>query len=227
MLQYAMRQRMNSPRACGYQNTREENFWYPSPMDDLQKFFQRNLRRIAAVGAIFISLIAISALLNSSPHTSARMVKSAIPASSKITSNSVQLIQVNLSTDSNHFVGSTDQVIGRFASRALQPGDLLTVNDLLVHAGSNDATFLPIGIGVNDLPLDLSVGDRVDIYVIPKDQTVLPALVARHIAVQNIDQKSRALGGSVGVGLITGAAVTSLIVTAEAQGRLVLARDSF
>ena len=155
------------------------------------------------------------------------MVKNPIPASAKITLNSVQLIEVNLSTDSNHFVGSADQVVGRFASRALQPGDLVTVNDLLAQPGSSDATFLPVGIGVNDLPLDLSVGDRVDIYVIPKDQTALPALVARHIAVQNIDQKSRALGGSVGVSLITGATVTSLIVTAEAQGRLVLARDSF
>ena len=196
-------------------------------MDDLQKFFQRNLRRIAALVAIFISLLAVSTLLNSSPRSSAWMVKSAIPASSKITANSVQLIRVNLAVDSEHFVGSADQVIGRFASRTLAPGDLITVNDLISHPENTGASFLPIGIGVNDLPMDLSIGDRVDIYVIPKDSTVLPAVVARHVVIQNIDQKSRALGGSVGVSLIANTSVTSLIVTAEAQGRLVIARDSF
>jgi len=215
------------PYTCGYPNSLKDNFRYSSPMDDLQKFFQRNLRRIAAVGAIFISLVAITALLNSSPHGSAWMVKSTIPASSKITSSQVQLIQVNLSSDSAHFVGSADQVVGHFTSRALQAGDLITVNDLLSHPGNNGASFLPVGIGVNDLPLDLAIGDRVDVYVIPKDQAVLPAVVARHLVIQNIDQKSRALGGSVGVSLIVSSITTSLIVTAEAQGRLVLARDSF
>ena len=139
-------------------------------MDDLQKFFQRNLRRIAAVGAIFISLIAISTLLNSSPHTSAWMVKNPIPASAKITLNSVQLIEVNLSADSNHFVGSKDQVVGRFASRALQPGDLLTVNDLLAQPG--------VVRRVQSLGVDV-FGDEIQIaqHVVVEDRDVAAGLI--------------------------------------------------
>jgi len=95
------------------------------------------------------------------------------------------------------------------------------------QSSNSTSTFLPIGVAVDDLPADLAVGDLVDVYVIPKDQGVLPAVVAHRIPVQYIDDKSRALGGSVAVSLSASPTVTSIIVTAESQGRLVLARDPF
>ena len=196
-------------------------------MDDLHKFFQRNLRRIMAGGGLVISFLAISLLLNAKPSTLVWMATGSIPSGSKITLNSVKLVKADLTEDAMHFESKSDPVIGQFATRLLQPGDLISVTDVTRESANSTSSFLPIGVAVDDLPADLSVGDLVDIYVIPKDQGVLPAVVAHRVPVQYIDVKSRALGGSVAVSLSANPSVTSIIVTAEAQGRLVLARDPF
>ncbi len=194
-------------------------------MDDLQKFMQRNLRRILAVGGLILSLLALSILLNSSPTTSLWMATATIPSGSKITAREVQLVKANLTLDSGHYLGGSETVIGQYATRLLHPGDLIAVIDLNHGMTNPTATYLPIGVSIVDLPADLAVGDLVDIYVIPKEQAVLPAVVAHRVAIQNIDQKSRALGGSVAVSVAASSAVAAIIVTAESQGRLVLARD--
>lgn len=194
-------------------------------MDDLQKFMQRNLRRILAVGGLILSLLALSILLNSSPTTSLWMATATIPSGSKITAREVQLVKANLTLDSGHYVGGSETVIGQYATRLLHPGDLIAVIDLNHGMTNPTATYLPIGVSIVDLPADLAVGDLVDIYVIPKEQAVLPAVVAHRVAIQNIDQKSRALGGSVAVSVAASDTVAAIIVTAESQGRLVLARD--
>ena len=196
-------------------------------MDDLQKFIQRNFRRILAGGGLILSLLAFSVLLNSGPETSVWMATVSIPSGSKIVSNEVELVKANLTVDSHHYEGSADSVIGQYATRSLQSGDLIAVTDLSRTNKGPAANFLPIGVGVDDLPLDLVAGDLVDIYVIPKDASILPAVVARHVVVQNIDAKSRSLGGNVAVSILSSSTITSIIVTAESQGRLVLARDSF
>ncbi len=194
-------------------------------MDDLQKFMQRNLRRILAVGGLILSLLALSILLNSSPTTSLWMATATIPSGSKITAREVQLVKANLTLDSGHYLGGSETVIGQYATRLLHPGDLIAVIDLNHGMTNPTATYLPIGVSIVDLPADLAVGDLVDIYVIPKEQAVLPAVVAHRVAIQNIDQKSRALGGSVAVSVAASDTVAAIIVTAESQGRLVLARD--
>ena len=194
-------------------------------MDDLQKFMQRNLRRILAVGGLILSLLALSILLNNSPTTSLWMATATIPSGSKITAREVQLVKANLTLDSGHYVGGSETVIGQYATRLLHPVDLIAVIDLNHGMTNPTATYLPIGVSIVDLPADLAVGDLVDIYVIPKEQAVLPAVVAHRVAIQNIDQKSRALGGSVAVSVAASSAVAAIIVTAESQGRLVLARD--
>jgi hypothetical protein len=196
-------------------------------MDDIQKFIQRNFRRILAAGGLLFSLLALSLLLNSQPSTLVWMATSSIPNGSRITSNEVKLVKVDLTEDALHFESKNDLVVGKFATRLLEPGDLVAVTDVTQQSSNSTSTFLPIGVAVDDLPADLAVGDLVDVYVIPKDQGVLPAVVAHRIPVQYIDDKSRSLGGSVAVSLSASPTVTSIIVTAESQGRLVLARDPF
>ena len=194
-------------------------------MDDIQKFMQRHFRRILAIGGLILSLLALSVLLGTGPQSSLWMVKNPIPSGSKIAVGDVELVKANLTSDSSHFEGSSDGVVGQYAVRLLQSGDLIATTDIS-HGGTKTASsYLPIGVAVDDLPSDLLVGDLVDIYVIPKDQTILPALVAHRLVIQSVDQKSRALGGDVAVSVIASNAITSIIVTAEAQGRLVLARD--
>lgn len=194
-------------------------------MDDIQKFMQRHFRRILAIGGLILSLLALSVLLGTGPQSSLWMVKNPIPSGSKIAVDDVELVKANLTSDSNHFEGSRDGVVGQYAVRLLQSGDLIATTDISHDGTKSASSYLPIGVAVDDLPSELLVGDLVDIYVIPKDQTILPALVAHRVVIQSVDQKSRALGGNVAVSVIASNTITSIIVTAEAQGRLVLARD--
>ena len=180
-----------------------------------------------AAGGLLFSLLALSLLLNSQPSTLVWMATGSIPNGSRITSSEVKLVKVDLTEDALHFESKNDLVVGKFATRLLEPGDLVAVTDVTQQSSNSTSTFLPIGVAVDDLPADLAVGDLVDVYVIPKDQGVLPAVVAHRIPVQYIDDKSRSLGGSVAVSLSASPTVTSIIVTAESQGRLVLARDPF
>jgi hypothetical protein len=210
---------------CGYLNADILESLYPSPMDEIQKFIARNFRRILAAGGLLLSLVALSILLNNSPQGSVWMASHPIPNGGKITSADVQLVKVDLASNSAHYLSATTQVVGQFATRAIRQGDLIAVTDVSHQSSNSTANFLPIGVATNDLPSDLAVGDLVDIYIIPKDQASLPALVAHRISVQNIDQRSRTLGGAIGVSLSTSASIATVIVTAEAQGRLVLARD--
>ncbi len=195
-------------------------------MDELQNFIQRNLRRILAGGGLILSLFAISLLLNTSPKSSFWLMTHSVPIGSKILPGDVAMLKANLTSDSTHFEGSGDSVVGQYATRSLQTGDLIAVSDVSRSGVSTPMSFLPIGVAVDDLPMDLSVGDLVDIYVIPKDQSSLPAIVAHRVVVQSVDQKSRSLGGSVAVSVVADASITAIIVTAESQGRLVLARES-
>jgi hypothetical protein len=196
-------------------------------MEDMKKFIQRNLRRIIAGMAILCSLLAFSALASTPQGVMVWQVTSTITSGSRIQADQVQLTHVSFSQNQSHFFGSKDAVVGRYADRLLVPGDLIATSDIASRGTSDHATFLPIGVLINDLPIDLNVGDRVDIYVIPKDSTLVPAVVAKGISVQSIDQKSRALGGEIGVSISTNSQIASEVVTAEAQGRLVLARESF
>jgi len=196
-------------------------------MDEIQKFIQRNFRRILAGGGLVLSLLALSVLLNTTPSTLVWMATGSIPGGSRISASNVKLVKADLLQDTTHFEGKSDLLIGKFATRLLMPGDLIAVTDVRGESANSAANYLPIGVAVDDLPADLAVGDLVDIYVIPKDQGTLPAVVAHRVPVQNIDVKSRALGGSVAVSISANPTVTSIIITAEAQGRLVLARDPF
>ncbi len=196
-------------------------------MDEIQKFIQRNFRRILAGGGLVLSLLALSVLLNTTPSTLVWMATGSISGGSRISASNVKLVKADLLQDTTHFEGKSDLLIGKFATRLLMPGDLIAVTDVRGESANSAANYLPIGVAVDDLPADLAVGDLVDIYVIPKDQGTLPAVVAHRVPVQNIDVKSRALGGSVAVSISANPTVTSIILTAEAQGRLVLARDPF
>lgn len=195
-------------------------------MEDLQKFIQRNLRRIMAAGGLVLSLFAISILMNTSPKSTFWMVTHSVPNGLKISAGDVELVKANLTTDSNHFEGGSDTVVGQYATRSLQVGDLIAVTDVSHSTANSSMSFLPIGVAVDDLPMDLVAGDLVDIYVIPRDQAILPAVVARRVVVQSIDQKSRSLGGNVAVSVVASTSITAIIVTSESQGRLVLARDA-
>ena len=86
---------------------------------------------------------------------------------------------------------------------------------------------LPLGIARSDLPADLVAGDRVDLYEVPKDANGAPGLVAAGIRVQNVDNKSRDLGGAVTVLFLLHEKDILAIMDSLVTGRIVVVRNAF
>jgi hypothetical protein len=196
-------------------------------MEELQKFMQRNSRRISALLILFAAFITISMLMGSGPTGSAWIASRTIATGSKISVADISRVKVNLTTDSSHYLQGGDSIIGEYTTSPIFTGDLISVNQVSRIPINLTLQYLPVGIAVNDLPSDLQLSDLVDIYVIPKDQGSLPTLIVHRISVQSIDIKSRSLGGTVAISLAANSAQATLIVDAESQGRLVVARDPF
>jgi hypothetical protein len=196
-------------------------------MIDYQKFIQRNSRRIYASAALVAALFAASILLNSGPTGNAWIVRNSISSGSIITALDVSSIKVNLATDAGHYASAKDVVIGQFATRTLSAGDLISTSDVTRTSSASEIRYLPLGIALNDLPIALSAGDRADIYVIPKQASLGPALVVSNVSVHQIDNKSRALGGNIEIEVSVGIAAAMNLVDAESQGRLVVSRHAF
>jgi hypothetical protein len=196
-------------------------------MIDYQKFIQRNSRRIYASAALVAALFAGSILLNSGPTGTAWVVRNSISSGSIITALDVSSIQVNLATDAAHYVSAKEGVIGQFATRTVSPGDLISTSDVTRTSAASEVRYLPLGIALDDLPIAISAGDHADIYVIPKQASLGPALVVSNVSIHQIDNKSRALGGNIEIEVSVGIAAAMNLVDAESQGRLVVSRHAF
>jgi len=196
-------------------------------MIDYQKFIQRNSRRIYASAALVAALFAGSILLNSGPTGTAWVVRNSISSGSIITALDVSSIQVNLATDAAHYVSAKEGAIGQFATRTLSPGDLISTSDVTKTSAASEVRYLPLGIALDDLPIAISAGDHADIYVIPKQASLGPALVVSNVSIHQIDNKSRALGGNVEIEVSVGIAAAMNLVDAESQGRLAVSRHAF
>ena len=196
-------------------------------MIDYQKFIQRNSRRIYASGALVAAFFAASISLNGGPSGTAWIVKNSIPTGSLISALDVSTIKVNLGTDSTHYMSAKDLVVGQFATHTLNPGDLISTSDLTKIQGASEVRYLPLGIALDDLPIALMAGDHADIYVIPKQASLGPALVVSNVSIHQIDNKSRALGGNIEIEVSVGIAAAMNLVDAESQGRLVVSRHAF
>ena len=196
-------------------------------MIDYQKFIQRNSRRIYASGVLVAAFFAASILLNGGPSGTAWIVKNAIPTGSLISALDVSTIKVNLGTDSTHYMSAKDFIVGQFATHTLNPGDLISTSDLTKIKGASEVRYLPLGIALDDLPIALMAGDHADIYVIPKQASLGPALVVSNVSIHQIDNKSRALGGNIEIEVSVGIAAAMNLVDAESQGRLVVSRHAF
>lgn len=195
-------------------------------MSDFRKFIQRNSRRITAVGALIFSLFLFSTLVNGGPTGSVWVVKNPIIVGEKITRTDISLAKVNLGSDAPHYFGAKDMVIGLVAAQNLATGDFISTSDLTQSVSKSDLSFLAIGVLAQDVSPSIVAGNRVDIWVIPKDATQSPALVLSKINVQEVDSKSRSLGGSVDITISVNQGEAQLVVDAESQGRLVIASNA-
>jgi len=195
-------------------------------MIEIQKFIQRNSRRLLATSALGLALLVVLTVGSHGPQGYGWEVISPIPADEKLTSQNIALVRIDLGTLSSEYFGKVDSVVGKFTTHELLAGALLSSRDLTVTPSQHGVALLPIGLLASDIPVDIEPGNFVDIYVIPKDVGTSPALVVSRVEVAQLDVHSRSLGGSVNISLNVTPTQAILVIEAESQGRLVVATDA-
>ncbi len=114
-------------------------------------------------------------------------------------------IRVMLPENSRRYLSISANLIGTVVVRKLGAHELIPSESLTNGPYGIDARSTPIEVLRNDLPMDLIRGSIVDIYALPNEtsqnggQIDSTHLVAAEISIVSVDQKSKDLGGSVGV----------------------------
>ncbi len=196
-------------------------------MFQLPHFFAQHSRRIIAIGAITLSLLAAFALAGASQNTSS-IWAAAHQLAPGATLHESDLIQVNasLGTNSKYYYPSTSRLIGNVLTRTVGSGEFIPLNALAQASSATDLRQLPLGIERSDLPPDLMAGERVDLYAQPKDPGQSAELVASGIHIQSVDNKSRDLGGAVTVLFLLHDRDVLGVIDALASNRIVVVRDA-
>ena len=155
-------------------------------------------------------------------------VRSDIPAGAPITAD--QLVGVNVQVPEISAYWRSDDVVpsGLVATRDFVSGELLTrANVRAQDAASVRIVTLPVLH--NQMPADLDVGRRVDVYVVQRgasgEADGPPQLVLRNAIVFSVDGDSGAFGGTsleVGVALTLPEAQVPKVLDAQARGTLTL-----
>lgn len=114
-------------------------------------------------------------------------------------------IRVMLPENSRRYISVRTDLIGTVVVRKLGAHELIPIESLTNTPYGIDTRETPIEVLKNDLPADLVRGSIVDIYALPNEimqnagRMDATRLVAAEVSIVSVDQKSKDLGGSVGV----------------------------
>jgi len=197
------------------------------PMFQLSTFIARNNRRIVAIGAIAISLLAAIGLATASQSATPMWVAThPLAPGAVISAADIARIDATLGSSQQNYYRASSRVIGNVVTRSIGLHEFIPLNAIAQVGAISDYRQLPIGIAKSDLPSDLGSGDRVDLYSIPKDPGKEPELVAGNVHIQTVDNKSRDLGGAVTVLFLVHEREIMPIINSLTTGRIVVVRNA-
>ena len=194
-------------------------------MFQLSSIIDRHGRRIIAIGAIALSLLAAIGLATASqPDTSLWITSHPLAPGSIISAADITRIDATLGSSERNYYLASSHIIGNVVVRPIGPHEFIPLNAIAQAGAATDYRQLPLGIAKSDLPADLVPGDRVDLYSIPKDAGKASEIVARRIHIQGVDNKSRDLGGAVTVLFLLHDGEIAPIIDSLTTGRILVVR---
>jgi Flp pilus assembly protein CpaB len=158
-----------------------------------------------------------------------------VPAGSELTSDDVELSHVHFDEAGDterYFDGAEEIPGGLVVGHDLAAGELLS-RSALVQPESEAISEVPLPVADGFYPTDLGVGDRVDVWVAPTDETdrqAMAELVLDDVAVLQTDLAAEGLGSAAStvilVGLDAGASASlDESLAAITTGSVVLVRE--
>ena len=196
-------------------------------MNNVKKASQTRLVvAIALFAAAVISAMALTALGNrSDTYWVAR--HSLIPGS-QILEGDLSQVQVALGQISSDYFSKDSDVIGSYALRAIAKNELISISSVSDMPRGAQSGQVPISIHGSDLPSDIEIGEKLDIYWVPEAMGIQKAepstLVISGAFLNSINRKASNFGNDISLTVsVTNSEIFSLL-QATSSGRLVIVR---
>ena len=186
--------------------------------------------RLAAL-LIALSLFAAMAI-NSAANRSvwAWAANQDISPGHRVETFDLKKVKVNLFDSSGKYFAESARIVGWQVTRSIKAGELIPFASLTREATALTTQSLPLRISRSDLPIDLTPGQKVDLYALPAatvQNTFDPMLAFASAAVESVDQKSKDLGGDIGIVVAIPKSAMLQVVTAIAGARVLVVRNAF
>ena len=182
---------------------------------------------VSLFAAALISALALTALGNRTD--SYWVAKSAIAPGVEITRNQIALVKVALGESASRYISSSTPLEGSYITRAQSAGELISIDDVSDLALTQRTQQVPIAVRSTDLPIDISIGEAINIYWVPDSamggvQIGIPEVVVKNAYIRSIDRKSANFSTDIA---LTISLIDSQIINlldATVSGRLVIVR---
>lgn len=189
----------------------------------------RDPRLIAGVLLVLVSAVGITWAVNAADDRVAVWVVDAdIPAGAPVLSEQLRAVEVQVPELDAYWAASEALQDELVTQQDFAAGELLTRAGV-TSADQQDLRHVTLPVLRHQMPADLGVGRRVDVYVVERgvsgEPDGAPRLVLRNAIVASVDGGSGAFGGTsleVGVALSVPSEDVAEVLDAQARGTLTL-----
>ena len=208
--------------------------WWPLNysllMIDIKSKIPRNPRSLVAIALLIISLMAAMGIASEAKHSVLiwAAARELVPGT-VIRGGDVKTVRTLLPENSSRYYSNKAAVVGLTVLRPIGAMELISTSSITRQPDPEHLHSLPLRIARNDLPTDLTAGQRVDLYALSVSNATNPFdpfLIIQNSVVESIDQKSRELGGDIGVVLSVPERLVLQVVSDISNSRVLVVRNA-
>jgi hypothetical protein len=203
----------------------------PSPAGTrLRERQWRDPRLIVGLLLVVASVLGVVWVVSASDETvGVWVVRTDVSAGNPITSDDVEVGRVQVPDQSLYLAADDPLPVPLTATRDFARGELLTQVGTIVDGEPRDVRLVTLPVLTNQMPANVGVGSRVDVYVVERtasgEPEAAPRLVLADALVSGVDDDSGAFGGNsleIGVALAVPSERVPDVVDAQARGTVTL-----
>jgi hypothetical protein len=189
-------------------------------------------RTYFAIGLLVISLFAAFAITSKANHSvTVWAASSEIMPGDQINNSNIRATKVFLPESIKQYASTRNTIHNGISTRRIANGELIPMSAISSSFNGEATRSVPLRIARNDLPGDLSPGQVVDIYYLPQAnlnsaKELRTELISEAVLVESIDQKSKDMGGEIGIVLKIPEFEVMKILAALNNSRVVVVRSA-
>ena len=189
-------------------------------------------RTYFAIGLLVISLLAAIAITGKANQSvTVWAASSEIMPGDEISNSNIRAVKVFLPESINEYMSSRNVIHNGISNRRIASGELIPRRAVSVSFAGEATRSVPLRIARNDLPNDLTSGQVVDIYHLPQanlnsTKAARTELISEAVLVESIDQKSKDMGGEIGIVLKIPEFEVMKLLAALNNSRVVVVRSA-